>query len=348
MNKPLLSVLHGERRDPPPVWLMRQAGRYLPEYREVRARANGFLDLCYTPKLAAEVTLQPLRRFEFDAAIVFADILLIADALGQKVAFEEGEGPVLAPLASKHDIDRLDHGRLGDRLAPVYETIRRVAAVLPEVREGAALIGFAGAPWTVAAYMVEGHGSREFAAAKAWAYADTPAFAALIELLITATAEYLIGQVEAGAEALQIFDSWAGVLSESGFRRWCIAPTAEIVRRVHAAHPEVPVIGFPRGAGPLLPNYAAETKVNCVGIDTAVPAKWAADALLPGCVAQGNLDPHALVAGGGALEPEIDAVLEAFSARPFIFNLGHGILPQTPPEHVAALVGRVRRGAAAS
>ena len=346
MNKPLLSVLRGERMNPPPIWLMRQAGRYLPEYRDVRARASGFLELCYAPALATEVTLQPLRRFELDAAIVFADILLVADALGQEVAFEEGEGPVLDALVSTHDIDRLDLRRVGDGLAPVYETIHRVAAALPEVRDTAVLIGFAGAPWTVAAYMVEGRGSREFAAAKAMAHADPGGFAALIELLATATAEYLIGQVDAGAEVLQLFDSWAGVLSESGFRRWCMAPTADIVRRVHAVHPDVPIIGFPRGAGPLLPDYAVETGVSCVGIDTAIPAAWAASMLQPNCVVQGNLDPHALLAGGAALDAETDAILDALGGGPFVFNLGHGILPPTPPEHVARLVSRVHRGAA--
>ena len=342
MDKPLLTVLQGGRRRPPPVWLMRQAGRYLPEYREVRSRAGGFLDLCYTPALAAEVSLQPLRRFDLDAAIVFADILLIVDALGQKVAFEEGEGPVLEPLASAGDIARLDSRKIGERLAPVYETIHRVAVALPEVRERAALIGFAGAPWTVAAYMIEGHGSREFAAAKDWAYADPKGFAALIELLVDATAEYLIAQADAGAEVVQVFDSWAGVLAESGFRRWCIAPTAEIVRRVRARHPDVPVIGFPRGAGPLLADYAAETGVSAIGIDTAVPARWAAGALQGACAVQGNLDPHVLLAGGAALEAETDAIIAALSDGPFVFNLGHGVLPQTPPKHVAALISRIR------
>ena len=345
MSKSLLTVLGGQRLSPPPVWLMRQAGRYLPEYREVRAGVNGFLELCYSPVLAAEVTIQPLRRFELDAAIVFADILLIADALGQKVAFKEGEGPVLEALSSSHDITRLDRGRVADHLAPVYETIRRVAEALPEVREQVALLGFAGAPWTVAAYMIEGRGSREFAAAKAWAHTDPAGFSLLIDLLVGATAEYLIAQVDAGAEAVQIFDSWAGVLSESGFRRWCIAPTAEIVRRVHEAHPEVAVIGFPRGAGPLIADYAAETGVACVGIDTALPAAWVADTIGPGCAVQGNLDPHALLAGGVVLDAETDAILAALGPRRFIFNLGHGVLPQTPPDHVAALISRVRRGA---
>ena len=348
MSKPLLTVLRGQRLNPPPLWLMRQAGRYLPEYRKVRAQANGFLDLCYSPAHAAEVTIQPLRRFDLDAAIVFADILLIADALGQKVAFDEGEGPVLEALTSSHDIARLDHGRLGDHLAPVYETIRRVAAALPEVRPQAALIGFAGAPWTVAAYMIEGHGSREFGAARAWAHRDAAGFAALIEVLVAASVEYLIAQVEAGAEVLQIFDSWAGVLPESGFRRWCIAPTVEVVRQVHAVHPDVPVIGFPRGAGPLVSDYVAETGVSCVGIDTALPATWAADAIGPGCAVQGNLDPHALVAGGDVLDAETDAILGALGHRCFVFNLGHGVLPQTPPEHVAALVSRVHGSAVKS
>ena len=345
MDKPLLTVLRGERVNPPPLWLMRQAGRYLPEYRAVRSRANGFLDLCYTPTLAAEVSMQPLRRFDLDAAIIFADILLIADALGQKVAFAEGEGPVLDPLTSAGDIARLDSRKIGERLAPVYETIHRVAAALPGVSERAALIGFAGAPWTVAAYMIEGHGSREFAAARAWTYADPIGFAALIELLVDATAEYLIAQVDAGAEVLQVFDSWAGVLAESGFRRWCIAPTAELVRRLHVRHPGVPVIGFPRGAGALLPDYAAETGVSAIGIDTAVPARWAA-ALQGEVAVQGNLDPHALVAGGAALEAETDAILAALGGGRLIFNLGHGILPQTPPEHVAALIARVQGAAA--
>ena len=348
MDKRLLRVLRGESVAPPPIWLMRQAGRYLPEYRAVRAQASGFLELCYSPDLAAEVTLQPLRRFDLDAAILFADILLIVQALGRKVSFEEGEGPLLEALTSPHDIAQLDASRLGERLAPVYETVQQVVAALPEVRESATLIGFAGAPWTVAAYMIEGRGSREFSAARAWAHADAAGFARLVDVLVEATSEHLIAQIEAGAEVVQLFDSWAGVLPESGFRQWSIVPTTEIVRRVHEAHPEIPVIGFPRGAGPLVRDYAAETGVACVGIDTAMSAKWAADSIGTACAVQGNLDPHALVAGGAVLDSETDAILAAFGARPFVFNLGHGVLPETPPEHVAALVSRVRSGAGQS
>jgi uroporphyrinogen decarboxylase len=324
---------------PPPVWLMRQAGRYLPEYREIRQRVGGFLDLCFTPELAAEVTLQPVRRFELDAAILFSDILVVPFALGQSVAFREGEGPVLEPVRSSEDLKRLDAKALHERLAPVYETVRLVRRDLPGT---AALIGFAGAPWTVATYMIEGRSGTSFSAAKTWAYVDPEGFQALIDLLVDATAAYLARQIEAGAEAVQIFDSWAGVLPEPFARRFVIEPVREIVSILKSRHPGVPVIGFPRGIGVLYPDFCRETGVDAVGLDTTVPADWAARVLQTRCAVQGNLDPQILVTGGALLESEVRRIVRALGRGPFVFNLGHGIVPETPPEHVAALVAAVR------
>jgi uroporphyrinogen decarboxylase len=333
-HKLFLRALNGESLTRPPFWLMRQAGRYLPEYREVRSQSKNFLNFCYTPDLAVEVTLQPLRRYGFDAAILFSDILVIPDALGQKVEFREGEGPVLEPVRTVSNIAQLSTDQLHDHLAPVYETVGRLSKEIPEET---ALIGFAGAPWTVATYMVEGRGSKDYPTARTWAYRDPEGFGQLIDLLVDATSAYLIKQIEHGAEVVQLFDTWAGVLSESQFQRWVIEPTAEIVKRVNTAHPDVPVMGFPRGAGILYKDFIEKTGVNGVSLDNGMPVKWAAENLQPLCTVQGNLDNMALIAGGEMMEKEIRAILEGFSGGSHIFNLGHGILPETPPENVARL-----------
>ena len=333
-EKPFLRALRGTVSKAPPVWLMRQAGRYLPEYRALRAKARDFLSFCLTPELAAEATLQPIRRFGFDAAILFADILIVPHALGQQVGFREGEGPVLGALGN------LRPAEAQRRVAPVWETVRRVAPALPKE---VALIGFAGAPWTVATYMVEGGSSRDFARVKQQAFAKPAEFAVLIDAIIEATVTYLSGQVEAGAEALQLFDSWAGVLPETEFRRWVIEPTRRIVEAVKTRYPGVPIIGFPRGAGLLYEAYALESGVDAVSLDPAVPLVWARDRLQTRMPVQGNLDPMLLVVGGEAMEQAVRRIREELGRGPLVFNLGHGILPETPPEHVAALVELVRR-----
>ena len=335
--KPLLRVLGGDAASPPPIWLMRQAGRYLPEYRKTRGLAGSFLDLCYAPKLATEVTLQPVRRFGLDAAILFCDILVVPDALWQKVSFEEGIGPVLEPIEGERDLAALTDGRVRAHLAPVYETVAAVAAALPP---GTALIGFAGAPWTVAAYMVEGRTSRDFTAAKRWALAEPRSFDRLIDMLVEATVEHLSAQIEAGAEVVQIFDSWAGAVPDHAFERLCIAPAREIVRKLRAKHPRARIIGFPRGCGQHLADYAAATGMDAISIDYTVPAAWARDTLR--CAIQGNLDPILLLAGGEGMAAEARRLVRVFDGSPYVFNLGHGVLPQTPPEHVAALVALVR------
>ncbi len=338
-EKTLLRVLKGETAIPPPIWLMRQAGRYLPEYRAIRAKANNFLDLCFTPDLAVEVSLQPIRRYGFDAAILFSDILVVPHALGQRVWFEEGAGPRLEPLRRSQELARLSADGLHETLAPVYETLRRLRAALPEET---ALIGFAGAPWTVSSYMIEGGTSKDFAAAKTWAYRAPDEFALIIDLLVESTSDYLIAQVEAGAEALQLFDSWAGVWPEAALRRWCLEPAAEIIRRVKTAHPDVPVILFPRGAGTLYEAFAGEAGAEGLGLDTTVPLAWARERLQGSVTLQGNLDPLLLVAGGAAMDQAVARILDTLGAGPFIFNLGHGITPETPPEHVERLVSVVR------
>ena len=337
-RSPLLRALGGEVLDVPPIWLMRQAGRYLPEYREVRARAGGFVDLCLTPELAAEVTLQPIRRYGFDAAILFSDILMVPWGLGRSLRFEEGRGPILEPIASRADIPQFDPDAFHAALAPIYETVSRVRAGLgPET----ALIGFAGAPWTVASYMVEGGSSRDFAALKLWAFRDPDGFGALMDTLVDATVGYLDAQIRAGAQVVKLFDSWAGAAPETQFERWVVRPTAAIVQRLAAMHPEVPVIGFARGAGAQTRGYGAATGVTALALDSGIPLAMAC-ALQAERPVQGNLDPMALVAGGDALARETDRILDALAGGAFIFNLGHGIVPQTPPEHVAALVARVR------
>lgn len=340
-GKPMLLALAGETVDPPPFWLMRQAGRYLPEYREIRQRVGGFLDLCFNPELAAEVTLQPVRRFGMDAAILFSDILVVPYALGQDVAFKEGEGPVLKPIRSPADLRALSGARPAQRLAPICETVRRVRRELPSK---VALIGFAGGPWTVATYMVEGGSSRDFERVKLWALAAPDEFQVLIDLLVEATIDYLSAQIDAGAEIVQLFDSWAGVLAESEYRRWVIAPTQRIVASIRRRHPGIPVIGFPRLSGFLYRAYFAETGVTAIGLDTTVPMAAARDTLQPMGPVQGNLDPLVLVAGGPAMQASVRALLAALKEGPFIFNLGHGIVPATPPEHVAQLADLIRGG----
>lgn len=343
-DKLLIRTLRGHAAECPPVWLMRQAGRYLPEYRKLRAEAGSFLDLCYTPELACEVTLQPIRRFGFDAAILFSDILVVPDGLGQAVSFREGEGPVLEPLRTPEDFDRLSRARVVEHVAPVLETVRLLRAALPDP---VTLIGFAGAPWTVATYMIEGGSSRDFAATKAMAYGAPEAFARLIDLLAEATADYLIAQVDAGAEALQLFDSWAGVLPDQGFLRWVLEPTQKIVTRIREAHPDVPIIGFPRGAGVMYLAYAADSGIDAVSLDTSVPVDWAAHEVQTMVAVQGNLDPILLRTGGDALADGVRRIRRGFSGGPFVFNLGHGIVPDTPPEHVAELVTVLRENASA-
>ena len=336
-DKPLLAVLRGEKQDPAPVWLMRQAGRYLPEYRELRAQKGGFLELCYDPEAAAEVTLQPIRRFGFDGAILFSDILVIPHALGQDLWFETGEGPRLAPPLSGMDLSALTP--TPSRLAPVHETVRRVAAALPPQTT---FLGFAGSPWTVATYMVAGQGSKDQAAARAMAYRDPARFGAIIDAIVAATIDYLSDQIAAGVDAVQLFESWAGSLSPAQFERWVIAPNAAIVSALRARHPDTPIIGFPKGAGGKLAAYASEIGVNALGLDETVDPVWADRVLPAGLPVQGNLDPLALLTGGAALDDAVDHIRAAFAQRPHIFNLGHGITPDVPVEHVERLLRRLR------
>ena len=339
MNKSFLQVLDGTALSPPPVWLMRQAGRYLPEYRALREKAGEFLNLIFTPEYAAEVTLQPIKRFGFDAAILFSDILVIPHALGQAVRFAAGEGPRLEPLADGQALKRLAGEVDQNVLAPIYETVRLVKAKLDG---GTALLGFCGAPWTVASYMVAGQGTPDQAPARLFAYREPEAFAGLIDILVDASSAYLVRQLQAGADAVQIFDTWAGVLPPEEFARWCIEPTRRIVAKVRAQIPGAKVIGFPRGAGALLARYVEEIPLNAVGLDWSVDRGFARDRVQSRVAVQGNLDPLVLVAGGAALDAAVDAVMEAFAGRPFIFNLGHGIVPQTPIAHVESMLRRVR------
>lgn len=337
MPGPLLDVLSGAMPAVPPVWLMRQAGRYLPEYRALRAEKGGFLELVYDSAAAAEITLQPLRRFGFDGAILFSDILIVPYALGQKLWFEAGEGPRLAPPL----VDGVWQGLAAakSRFDAIYETVRLVRAQLPA---GVTMLGFAGSPWTIATYMVAGQGSKDHHAARALAWRDPGAFASLIEAIEAATLDYLIGQIDAGAEAIQLFDSWAGSLSPTQFERWVVMPNARLVARLHAARPGVPVIGFPKGAGDKLPAYARETGVDALGVDETIDPHWIARELPEGLPVQGNLDPLLLLAGGPALESEVRRIKAAFAGRPHIFNLGHGIDKDTPIAHVEHLLALVR------
>lgn len=333
----LLDTLNGNRSDAVPLWLMRQAGRYLPEYRELRAKAGGFLAMAYDPELASEITLQPIRRFGFDGAILFSDILVIPHALGQDLWFETGEGPRLAPPLVDGAWASLE--AMPSRLDPIYETVRLTRAALPE---SVTMLGFAGSPWTVATYMVAGQGSKDHHEARALAYRDPAAFGSLIGAIEAATIDYLIGQIDAGVEAVQLFDSWAGSLAPDEFERWVIAPNARIAAALHAARPDTPVIGFPKGAGAKLAAYARETGVDAVGVDETVDPMWAARELPASMPVQGNLDPMLLLAGGTALAARILAILDAFGDRPHVFNLGHGISQFTPIEHVEKLIATVR------
>ena len=334
LMKPLLLALDGETLSNPPWWLMRQAGRYLPEYRQVRAKARDFIELCSSPALAAELTMQPVRRYGMDAAILFSDILMIPHALGQGLAFREGEGPVLEPIESHSDLARLDLGGVIARLEPIFETVTRVRGVLgPQT----ALIGFAGSPWTVATYMVEGGASRDFRRVKSWAYRDLEGFGALIELLVERTAEYLAAQISAGAEVVQLFDTWAGILPEAAFERWVIEPTRRIVAKLKSKFPNCPIIGFPRSAGVLYKRYVLETGISAIGLDPTVPTDYTTNDLQPLATVQGNLDPVLLMVGGKALEDAVTELRRLLGQRPWIFNLGHGVLPQTPPENVEVL-----------
>jgi uroporphyrinogen decarboxylase len=335
----LLRALRGQVTERPPFWLMRQAGRYLPEYRSVRARAGSFLGLCYTPELATQVTLQPVERFGMDAAILFSDILVVPDALGCKVEFKEGEGPVVERVTEPGDIAHLRLGMVRPHLAPVYETVSRVRTALAP---GTALIGFAGAPWTVASYMVEGGSSRDFLAVKRMALDDPDRFQALIDVLVEATTEHLSAQIEAGADAVQLFDSWAGALPGDALDRWCIDPTRRIVQALRARHGPVPTIGFARGIGAFYRAYARGTGVTAVGLDQSVVPSWAAESLPRDVVLQGNLDPIYLIIGGARLKAAVRRILDAWRDRAFIFNLGHGVVPETPPEHVAELAALIR------
>ncbi|MGU3389319.1 uroporphyrinogen decarboxylase [Sphingomonas sp. M1A8_2b] len=336
-SKSLLATLRGERQAVPPLWLMRQAGRYLPEYRELRAEKGGFLALATDPDAAAEVTLQPIRRFGFDGSILFSDILMIPWALGQDLSFGVGEGPRLEPALVDHALDRLQ--AVPERLEPVYGTVAKVAAALPPETT---FLGFAGSPWTVATYMVAGKGSKDQSETRRFAYGDPAAFGAIIDAIGDHTVEYLARQIEAGVDAVQLFDSWSGTLSPAQFERWVIAPTVSIVERLHARCPGVPIIGFPKGAGGKLPAYARETGVDAIGLDETVDPVWAHASLPADMPVQGNLDPLALIAGGADLDAAIDRILAAFVDRPHIFNLGHGILPDTPIAHVEQLIARVR------
>lgn len=339
-KKPLLATLSGERRDPVPMWMMRQAGRYLPEYRKLREEKGSFLNLVYDPEAAAEVTLQPLARFPaLDAAILFSDILIIPFAIGQNLSFVTGEGPRLTPPLIDSSLDEMT--AYPARLDPIFETVRRVKARLPAKKS---LIGFAGSPWTVATYMVAGHGSREQAEARRLAYTDPSKFAGIIERIEQMTIDYLSGQIEAGAEAVQLFDSWAGSLSPRQFERWVIAPTARIVEALRERHEGVPVIGFPKGAGGKLAAYARETKISAISLDETVDPGWAAKALPSSLPLQGNLDPLALLSGREELASAVQRILDAFDGRPHIFNLGHGILQETPIENVEQLIALVKGG----
>ena len=337
--KPFLEVLTGRRQATPPVWMMRQAGRYLPEYREVRAKAGDFLDLCFTPEYAAEVTLQPIRRFNFDAAIIFSDILVIPHALGRSVRFEAGEGPRLDPLDTPEKVKALASHADFNKLEPVFEALRRVRR---ELDSNIALIGFCGAPWTVATYMIAGQGTPDQAPARLMAYRHADAFSKIIEVLVENSIRYLLGQLKAGADALQIFDTWAGVLPPREFARWSTEPTRRIVEGVRKQVPDARIIGFPRGAGALLPGYVEETRVDAVSIDWAAEPSLIRERVQNRVAVQGNLDPLALMAGGAALDRAVDDVLNDYARGRLIFNLGHGILPETPIAHVERMVRRVR------
>jgi uroporphyrinogen decarboxylase len=338
-TKSILEVLSGNRQAVPPVWFMRQAGRYLPEYRALRARAGSFLDLCFTPDLAAEVTLQPIRRFGFDAAILFSDILVVPHALGRHVTFEAGEGPRLAPLDDAAKLNALTDTADETVFAPVYEAVRRVKAALPQ---NVTLLGFCGAPWTVATYMVAGQGTPDQAPARLMAYREPQAFARMIDILVETSSRYLVAQLRAGADAVQIFDTWAGVLPPAELARWCIAPVRRMVENVRREVPDAKIIGFPRGVGASLSSYLDGVPVNAVSIDWMAEPAFVRERVQSRLAVQGNLDPLVLLAGGAALDRAVDGILEDFGKGPLIFNLGHGILPPTPIAHVEQVLRRIR------
>jgi uroporphyrinogen decarboxylase len=337
--KPLLRVLESKREAVPPVWMMRQAGRYLPEYRAVREKAGGFLDLCFNPQLAAEVTLQPVRRFGFDAAILFSDILVVPLALGRKVWFVEGEGPRLEPLSDVKALMALRGEADAKVLSPIYETVRRVKA---ELKPETALIGFCGAPWTVATYMIAGQGTTDQQPAKTFAAREPQAFQHLIDCLVEASVDYLVRQLDAGADVVQIFDTWAGSLPSDEFERWCVQPAKAIIVKLRAKKPDAKVIGFPRGAGKDIPRYVDETGVTAVSLGNEIDRAFARDQIQTRVPVQGNVDPFALLGGDAALDREVDDVLATLGGGPLIFNLGHGILPTTPIAHVEQMLKRVR------
>ncbi len=345
-EKPFLKLLTQSPTDPlpatPPVWLMRQAGRYLPEYREVRKTAGGFLNLCYSPKMAAEVTLQPIRRYGFDAAILFSDILVVPDALGQAVRFETGEGPRLDPIEDRTGLDQLDRTKTSSKYSSIFESVERIKSDLPDETT---LIGFCGAPFTVATYMIAGRGTPDQAPSRLFAYKDPDAFQRLIDLLVDTSIDYLRGQIEAGADVVQVFDSWASVLPDEEFNRWCLEPMVRIVEGLRQYHPDVPIIGFPRAVGPLYADFVRKTGVNAVSCDTSLPLEWIRDELQPHTVVQGNLDPILLLNGGPQLEQRVKRIIETLSGGRHIFNLGHGIIKETPPEHVTRLMEVIRGSA---
>lgn len=336
-KRTVLNVLKGETVFPPPLWMMRQAGRYLPEYRESRKRAGSFLDLCYNPDFAVEVTLQPIERFGFDASILFSDILVVPHALGRDLRFEEGRGPMMTPITAA-EIEALEGGMFHVNLEPVYETVRRLRRQLPGETT---LIGFCGAPWTVATYMIAGHGTPDQAPTRLFAYREPQAFARLLEVLADYSAAYLIRQIEAGADAVQIFDSWSGILDQPCFEAFCVAPVAEMVRKVRLVYPDVPIIGFPKGAAAYYDNYREKTGATALGLDWTVPLAKARDLQQNGAV-QGNLDPLRLTAGGAALADGVGAILKMLGEGPLVFNLGHGVTPETPVAHVEQMVKMVR------
>lgn len=336
-NRKALRALKGETISPAPIWMMRQAGRYLPEYRATRAKAGGFLDLCYTPELAVEVTLQPIRRFGFDASILFSDILVVPHALGRDLRFEEGRGPLMTPM-SVDEVGKLERDGFHRRLAPVYETVERLRTELPSETT---LLGFCGAPWTVATYMIAGHGTPDQAPARLFLFRHGEAMKSLLEMLADMSAEYLLRQLEAGADAVQIFDSWSGVLDEAAFETCCVAPVRRMVEKIRASRPDACIIGFPKGAGSRYRDYREKTGVTALGLDWTVPLSQAVELQHQGAV-QGNLDPLRLVAGGKALDDGVSAILDALSGGPFVFNLGHGITPETPVAHVERMIELVR------
>lgn len=342
-DKVFLRALNGEVTEKVPFWFMRQAGRYLPEYRELRAKAGGFLDMAYNPDMACEITMQPLRRFGMDAAIIFSDILVVPHALGQHLEFVAGEGPKLEPIRSAQDIGKLKPEITEAIFSKVYEAISKTrSAMVDEGFDQTALIGFAGAPWTVACYMVQGGGSKDFEIVRSLAYGDPETFQQLIDIVVEVTAEYLSGQIKAGAEAVQIFDSWSGVLEANQFHRWVIGPTKQLVEKVKAEHPDIPVIGFPRGSGVLYRDYVRDTGVSAVSTDQGLPTAWIASALQTSLPVQGNMDPVALLAGGNSLKLAAEKIFHDLAGGAFIFNLGHGVIKDTPVDHVEHLVGLIK------